>query len=128
MTKQVEHQHQKALFKWANQVPGLHVMYAIPNGGQRHVLVAKKMKAEGVKSGVPDIFLPIMRGVFGGLYIELKAPKTGKVSDNQNQWLSALRDEGYQVAVCFGWESAKETIENYLRLKLTKQKKKLNKI
>lgn len=49
--------------------------FAIPNGGKRNVIVAQKMKAEGVRAGIPDLCLPVMRGGYGGMYIELKAGK-----------------------------------------------------
>lgn len=118
-----EHNEQKALFSWvfaAQQTrPELALMFAIPNGGARHVAVAAKLKAEGVKAGVPDVFLPVARGNWHGLWVELKfqgngVAKKGAVSDKQRQWLTALQAQGYQTAVCYGWHSAKETIENYL--------------
>ena len=60
-----EHHEQCALFAWLRlQWPDLdRVSFAIPNGGHRHKAVAGKLKAEGVKAGVPDIFIayPIAR-------------------------------------------------------------------
>ena len=71
-----EHDEQAALFQWAElmaaQIPELRLMFAIPNGGHRHIGVARKLKAEGVKPGVPDIFLPVARNKFHGLFIEMK--------------------------------------------------------
>jgi len=118
-----EHQHQAALFRWAKLqgyiYPDLKLMFAIPNGGHRHKAVAAKLNAEGVKSGVPDIFLPIARNGFHGLFIELKKPKDstpqGKLTKSQVEWLMDLGDRSYATTVCFGWESAKETIEAYLK-------------
>ena len=72
-----EHEEQVALFEWAEwnkrQYPELELMFAIPNGGQRHVVVAKKLKDEGVKAGVPDIFLPVARQ-FSQIKGELDGP------------------------------------------------------
>ena len=63
MPRDLEHQEQVALFNWAkffeNKCKDLGMMYAIPNGGKRHIAVARKLKAEGVKAGVPDIFLAV---------------------------------------------------------------------
>lgn len=93
-------------------------LFAIPNGGLRHVVTAKKMKAEGVRSGVPDLFLPVPRihaiGLYSGLFIEMKSEK-GKLSSNQNDWLEFLENQGYQIAVCNSFESAKKVIEEYLK-------------
>lgn len=112
-----EHQHQAALFKWANMqaatMPELALMFAIPNGGQRNIIVATRLKAEGVKSGVPDIFLPVARGGAHGLFIELKTTK-GKPSGNQREWIGDLAFMGYSAVFCYGWEDAKDTILEYL--------------
>ncbi len=62
---------------------------------------------------MPDINLPVARGGYHGLYIELKAGKN-KTTRKQEEWIAALRQQGYHVSVCYGWEEAKETIENYL--------------
>jgi len=112
-----EHQEQVALFKWARmrekRVPELALLFAIPNGGKRNKATAGKLKAEGVKAGVPDICMPVARGRFHGLYIELKAPG-GKPSDSQGKWIKDLTAQGYYACVCVGWESAKMVIEAYL--------------
>ena len=116
-----EHDEQVALFKWAQwqsgKWPELRWMYAIPNGGARHVGVAAKLKAEGVKPGIPDICLPVPRGGFGALYIELKA-KGGRVSQAQRAALDALVGLGNSGAVVFGWEQATKCIQAYLQAPL----------
>ena len=89
-------------------------MFAIPNGGQRNIIVATRLKAEGVKSGVPDIFLPVARGGAHGLFIELKTEK-GKPSVNQREWVGDLGLNGYAAVFCYGWEHAKDTILEYLK-------------
>lgn len=115
--KNLEHQHQAALFEWAKinekKYPALVLMFAIPNGGHRHIAVAKKLKAEGVKAGVPDIFLPCPTKKCHGLFIEIKAPK-GVVSLSQKQWILGLVSQGYLAQVCYGWEDARDVIVDYL--------------
>lgn len=125
-----EHAHQVALFMWAKawskDEPRLELMFAIPNGGQRNKAVASRMKAEGVKAGVPDIMLPVPAVVTGftshGLFIELKRPKTGSqrkgtTSEQQSKfWHPRLQAEGYFVATCFGWDDARRCICWYLGL------------
>lgn len=64
-------------------------------------------------AGVSDVFLPVARGGFHGLYVELKV-KGGKPSDNQKWWIAETTKQGYLSVVCFGWVEAKEVIEGYL--------------
>ena len=75
---------------------------------------AANLKKEGVKAGVPDIVLPVPRGAYHGLYIELKVGRN-KTSLKQKEWISMLKEQGYFVEVCYGWIAAKEVIENYLK-------------
>ena len=95
-------------------------MFAIPNGGKRHIGTAVKLKREGVKAGVPDIFLPYSMNhscwIYHGLFIELKRLKPrGKTTPEQIEWIDALHKEHYAVHVCWGWESARDVIVDYLR-------------
>lgn len=69
---------------------------------------------EGVKAGVPDLCLPVARGQYHGLYIELKRQRGGRTSDHQSEWLDALSAQGYKAALCYGWEQAAKTIIEYL--------------
>lgn len=132
-----EHGHQAALFLWAiinrERLPMLKWMHAIPNGGGRSIVTATNLKAEGVKSGVSDVFLPYaMKTALNtkqagagwiwkhGLYIEMKKPKrgkkeAGKTSNKQDEFRDDMRAAGYACAVCFTWVEASETIEAYLR-------------
>ena len=114
----LEHQHQVALFQWAatqvKKYPGLAKMFAIPNAGKRTARQGAYMKAEGLRSGVPDICLPVAMHGYHGLYIELKV-EGRKPSENQKGWIKALREEGYCVEVCNEWPAAQVVIMNYLK-------------
>lgn len=118
--KASESEEQQALFQWADIVsaryPELKLMYHVPNGGQRSRATAGRLKAEGVKSGVPDICIPVARGGYHGLYLELKV-KPNKPTENQIAWIDALNKQGYLALVCYGWRECSEQIEKYLRLK-----------
>lgn len=118
MTDPTEHEEQVALFQWAEvakkKYPQLANMIAVPNGGHRHISVARKLKAEGVKSGYPDILLDWPSGIYHGLRIELKRRKGGVISASQKVWLERLNAAGYLAMVCRGWDEAREAIENYL--------------
>lgn len=113
-----ESQEQQLLFEWAalaaGRWPELALMYHIPNGGSRSKAEAGRFRAEGVKAGVPDICLPVARGGYHGLYIELKRVKGGRVSPAQQGWIAALRDQGYCACVCKGWDDAAHIIKAYL--------------
>lgn len=124
-------------------VPILSRLYAIKNQGHGDKIRGANSKAEGVKAGVPDVLLPVMRkaealdpamfapivtpfadggygfGVVGGLYIELKRRKSergakGRTSDVQDEWIPWLQSQGYAVAVCVGWEEARDVLLRYL--------------
>ena len=117
--KKLEHLAQVALFRWAElnvrMYPSVNLMFAIPNGGQRHPAVAASLKAEGVKAGVPDVCLPVSRGKWIGLWIEIKAGRN-KPTPSQIRWHRALEAEGHLVKVCYGWEAAVEVVKEYLAI------------
>ena len=103
--------------------PELILAHAIPNGGLRNAIVAKKLKAEGVKSGVPDILIPFSRSIYSGLYIEMKKAKCWSVSENQKFWLNYLNDCGYCAIVCCGAIDAYDTTMDYLDNQLLSPKR-----
>ena len=118
MVKQSEHQQQVQLMKWANVMthnyPELKWLFAIPNGGARDIRVAVKLKAEGVKSGVWDLFLPVARGKYHGLFIEMKFGKN-KLTNNQIRFCDFITQQRYCSAVAYTWNEAADYIEKYLK-------------
>lgn len=111
-----EEQEQALLHQWSLRHPDsrLKLLFAIPNGGQRNAIVGAKLKATGVKKGVPDLLLPIPNKTHHGLFIELKRVKGGNVSPEQKTWLAKLSEQGYMAVVCKGFDEAKKVIEQYL--------------
>lgn len=123
----LEHDHQALLFQWAawqeKSIPEIGLLFAIPNGaGVRHFVGSngkrfspegQKLKREGLKSGVPDICLPVARRGFHGLYIEMKRPGE-KPRQEQIEWLEALQAQGYMATVCDGFDDARTAILDYL--------------
>lgn len=109
-----EHQIQKAYFDWARLHPVARRAYAIPNGGHRHIAVASKLKAEGVRKGVLDACVPTPSGGAHGLYIEFKAGRN-HLTPEQVEEAAALVRDGYAVAVCWDAMSAIGITEAYLR-------------
>lgn len=154
-----EHAHQRAFFAWLNYarlfgfevacqiadqgysvgrliaepvLPELELFHAIPNGGKRDKITAGKLKAEGVKAGVLDTFLPVPRpfsyphaglkemvpAMYHGLYIEFKAPeyatrKNGGVSEAQAAFTLRVQHQGYCVRVAYSWREAANILIAY---------------
>lgn len=90
------------------------LLFAIPNGGKRAIKTARDMKAEGVRKGVPDLFLAYPHKGYAGLFIEMKRRKGGRVSDAQKAYIEALRGHGYAVVVCRGCDEAFDALTAYL--------------
>lgn len=114
-----ESAHQRAIFKWTQQPhirqkwPDLKLLFHVKNEtteGARQVAVDR---ASGVKPGVPDLCLPVARGKYHGMFVELKN-ETGRLRKEQKWWLNELGIEGYFATVCHGWESAVRTISWYM--------------
>lgn len=114
-----ESAEQTSLFRWAacstGKYPELRLLFHVPNGGSRNPLEAHNLKLQGVRPGVPDIVLPVPRGGFHGLFIELKRRKGGRVSEDQQIWIERLNRLGYRAVICRGWDAARAEIELYLR-------------
>jgi hypothetical protein len=146
-----EHSQQVALFMWANHarlygfriandmenyggidvkklemfgITELKWLHAIPNGGLRSKATAGKLKAEGVKEGVVDVFWPYVTW-FGdsinhnGLYIEMKAPgKLENTSKEQEKFIAYVQSQGYYAVVCDNWRNAANAVQSYYESKL----------
>jgi hypothetical protein len=114
--KPTEHEDQKAVFEWAkyNSDPALQMLFAIPNASKRTFAMANWLKAEGMKPGVPDMFLPVARCGFHGLFIEQKV-KPNKQEMEQRAWELKLTNQGY--AYWLSWSAAEtiEVLESYLK-------------
>lgn len=96
------------------------LIYHVPNGGHRQKAVAAKLKAQGVKAGIPDLVLPMARGGFFGLYIEFKATvEPAPVSASQKDCMRRLNAQGYLAIVCRGQFDAMEQLRAYLLLPKT---------
>ena len=151
-----EHAHQRAFFAWLNmarmrgfdfanhwantgrldyptthELPALALAHAIPNGGARDKITAGKLKAEGVKPGVPDVFIPVAARAWSGavdddpfmchgLYIELKRPDRrnharGGRTDEQVSFMAQVERGGYAVAVAYSWKDAANAVVDYFK-------------
>lgn len=91
------------------------LLIAIPNGGKRNYGVAKKLKAEGVVAGVPDLFVAIPTGEYHGLFVEMKNGKSNNVTDNQRRVMFKLALQKYRTAVARSFEEFAKIIQEYLQ-------------
>ena len=117
--KHAEDSEQQTLFDWAEYYPVLRWMFAIPNGGKRSKMEAARLKRQGVKPGVSDIFLPIVTDEFPGLYLEMKRRKAdgpSRPTPKQKEFHVAMTRQGYKCVVCYGAEAAIQAIKEYVSL------------
>ena len=122
-----EHDEQCTLFAWAEAaviaMPETMLLFAIPNGGARHPAVAAQLKREGVRAGIPDVFLPAMRRgqdgrIYGGLFVEVKRrDHSNHATTEQREWMAALREAGYMCVLAYGADEAITAITTYLSQK-----------
>jgi len=100
-------------------LPELRQCYAVPNGGKRGMLTAKKMKAEGVRRGELDINLDLARGGFFGLRLEMKA-EDGALSVLQLSRVEQHRKNGYAAEAASGVDEAWRILVAYVAMQPTK--------
>jgi len=108
-----EYEEQVKLVKYLDYKGFL--FYHCPNGGSRDMREAVKFKRLGVKSGVPDICIPMPSNGYHGCYIELKRKIGGNISLKQRQWVEALKVQGYAAYICKGADDAIQIIDNYFK-------------
>ena len=102
-----EHDQQVAVVEYCDAKG--YPVFAIPNGGMRHKRTAAMLKAEGVKAGVPDLFLPVPKGGYCGLFVEMKDVNGRKPRQSQMEWLLLLNarlDTFAAVRKEAGWNDA----------------------
>ena len=119
-----EHAAQSLVIEWAQRHEGrwpelrwlhssLNGIY-IPASAATRARIIRHMQAEGMKKGIPDLFLPVARRGFHGLYMEMKRDNGGEVSKEQKEFLAFAEQQGYYPVVCHGYSEAVEILEWYL--------------
>lgn len=113
----LEHKEQEAFVQWAslNREIGDY-LFAIPNGGSRNKIEARNLKYQGVKRGVPDLFLAVASSGCHGLFIEMKRNKIAKpvVTPEQADMIVRLSKKGYKVVIAYGCDEAIAAVKEYL--------------
>ncbi len=118
-----EHDEQTAVIQWARMNEGRHPALiwlhsslngiVIPAEPKTRARIINRMKAEGMKRGIPDLFLPCSKRGYHGLYIEMKTEE-GRLTPEQKDFLAYAEAAGYLDLVCRGADEAIEQIEWYL--------------
>lgn len=115
-----EHGEQVALFAWAayqsriGTAEYLGLLFAVHNQGHGDAIRGAHAKAEGVRKGVFDLFLPVPGPGGHGLWIEMKKRKGGMVSPEQREWSEKMRAQGYACMIARGWREAAKALEMWL--------------
>jgi hypothetical protein len=116
--KHLESAHQAQVIEWSRwayktgKYPMLNMLHCSLNGVKLSATQARIAKAQGMLSGVPDLFLPLPKNGHHGLYIEMKSEK-GRLTENQQWFLSNAESLGYKTAVCYSAKEAIDAIEAY---------------
>lgn len=118
-----EHENQAAFFDLLelnkNKYPFLKWIFAIPNGGHRQIVTAVKLKREGVRRGIFDVFICLPFAGKSGMFLEFKSAK-GRLTKEQSEFRAFAELNGYATAVCRSWREAAREVEKYLEIELMK--------
>ncbi len=89
-------------------------IYHIANEGKRTRYTGDLLKRMGMRTGFPDLCVPVPKGKYHGFYIEMKSA-SGKPTKDQISWLKRLKTQGYATAICYGADEAIQIIEKYIQ-------------
>ena len=117
-TVPTEAEEQEELVAWGD-AQGIVIVH-IANERKCTAYVAGQLLRQGMRKGFPDNLIPIARGGFHGLFIELKRAKKSlsKKSPEQREWVKKLNAAGYKAVFCYGAEEAKKVILEYIGIDL----------
>jgi hypothetical protein len=112
-----EHQEQVAFFDWLDRDPTMkkvrEVTFAIPNARRTSWFMGKTLKREGVRAGVPDVFMAWPSHGYYGMFIEHKASK-GRLSPAQEKRIASFIEAGYKCVVSYSASQSIEATISYL--------------
>ena len=100
-----EHSEQVGFINWFRVKYPQVLIFAIPNGEKRAITVAKRLKAEGVVRGIPDLFIPQWT-----LWVEMKRISGGRLSPEQRGMIQYREGIGQKVIVAKGAADASKQI------------------
>lgn len=113
-----EAQIQASFFEWLQLAKPAIYPYAfhVPNGGLRDIRVARKLKKQGVKPGVADVFVMISNKHWHGLWLEFKR-YNGVQSEYQKEFAKLALNSKYDYRVVNCTADAIHVLEKYLEAK-----------
>ena len=94
----------------------------IPNERKCSPRAGARLKAMGVRKGVPDYFIAVAKGAYHGLFLEMKRrdQRNRKKRIEQDNWLEKLKDQNYCAEYVYGWEHASQVCKDYVNGKVEK--------
>lgn len=101
---------------YPDRVDDLRDIWASANGGLRSPRTSGRLRASGARKGVPDIEIMVAMAPYHGMFIEMKAPRSGRLSPEQRARLARLNARGYRAVVAYGWIEAGQVLCAYLDL------------
>ena len=116
--KHLESIQQAQVIEWSRwayktgKYPMLNMLHCSLNGVKLSGTQAKIAKGQGMLSGVPDLFLPVPKNGYHGLFIEMKSEKRC-LTENQQWFLGNAESVGYKTVVCYGSKEAIAAIQAY---------------
>jgi len=113
-----EHASQSAFFTWWTIYAQQHkildsLCFAVPNAARRSYGAARWMRNEGLKKGVPDVWLAVPSHGFHALIMEFKRHGE-KPTPEQAAMLYELRRLGYNALVVWSAEEAIRAVKAYM--------------
>lgn len=97
------------------------LLFAIPNGlpifdKELRVKIYNRLNKEGLKAGVPDLFLALPRGIYHGAFIEIKYD-SDRLRKVQADMIRELESENYKCIIVRSLEEFIDEINEYMRIK-----------
>lgn len=115
----LKEKNEQALFCRYCELKGIvcvHVPNGFPLGGVKNKFAyINSLKAQGYKSGFLDLIVFAKNSQHKLFFIEFKREKGGRLSHQQDKWISWLNDNGYFACRADGCKQAIEILEKYLQ-------------
>lgn len=124
LRKSSEEREQSLVYRWSTKqsvreaCQGIEWLYHCPNGGKRDKVTANKLKAMGVKKGIPDLQLNLVRKGYNGIAIEMKDPN-GRLEPEQKECIKHYMAQNWLVYVCYSAVEAHAALCNYFDISPT---------
>ena len=110
------HEARYPWLKWLHAtINGAKLPYRKTRGGKRYSPEAIRLKAEGLKPGIADLFLPVPMDGYCGLWLELKVG-TNKPTDEQREFIADMNAQGYLAMATWGSKYTIACIATYMHI------------